>query len=465
MNAPKAEINFPKIFLIISFVFGLIYCFTIPPVSLNDEHRHFLRAYSYAYGKVYDDVYYPKELYDLSQRSLLHLFGKNNNKDPFGKNEKYNLNNNNFFKDIFKQREKASQLVRVSKNRADVYTPLVYWPAIIVIYISEIFKLPYLLIFYLCRISILTAANLIIYSVIKNTPQFKCIFLLMSLLPVCLTHRAAVNADGLTFAYIFYFLSLVLKYRNDEIDSRALFKLSSATLLTAISKIAYIPLIFLSLLIKDFKNKNIKYSVYFIIFPLALSALWAGSISSKFDNNKIQYDTNKIEVFKVAPPNAEINAKDKISGIIEKPEKFMELLLKTAPHLADDYLSHFTSMVIVPYVETNFLLAFFCLIIMFFNNNQNIFSKKEVLFIHLINLALFLVIIFIVYLTWTTTKDEYITGIQPRYFIANTLLLLMTIKTRATDEQIRNVNIVSIFAFIALNLSGVMNVIEKCYEF
>lgn len=450
-------------FLVISTVLSLIYCFLIPPFGLNDENRHYVKAYTYANGDVFDDSYIPMEVFKLASKHDRKQF-----LNP--KIENYDLNSeDNFFKQIMQPEDVSGQLVKIKRNRSDLYSPTVYWPAIIAISISKKLGLNTILTFYLARLAILIVANFIIYYAIKNTPKFKTLFFLAALLPSILVNRSGVNADGLTFAYIFYFLSLIIKHQNEICDHKNKLNIFISATLVALSKTIYTPLILLFLITKPFKGSNfknkLKLFIAYIIIPSLISLSWALAVKDDTAKQVIQFDEPYETGLGIGYNRIENIPEKQIEIIKQQPLKFAKVVISSLPYLALDLIKDFTQTLIFPRVKANALLGLVCFIILFLNNNQKIFSTTDKMLISSVNLILFLLVFLSVYIYWSIPQSTLIEGLQMRYFAINIFLLMLVMNFKIDDNRIIFTNCVSIMLFIVLNVSAIINAVEAYYIF
>lgn len=254
----KKELKPEKIFLIIGIPFCILFCLTMPLSKGHDETIHGLRVYEYVEGTIVNNgesVYLQKGVIKA-------------------------LENKNGYTDISLQKDIYSSNTEKIKyeSRMASYSPITYLPQIIGINISKIFTHNSLIQFYVARIFNIITCITILYFAIKKIPFGKNLILLISLIPIAIEGYATLSADGITIASCILFISYVLNLaygQKERINTKQIIFLSILSIIVAISKIVYLPLILLLLIIPKEKFKN-KYIQVFAIFMISaiIDIIW-----------------------------------------------------------------------------------------------------------------------------------------------------------------------------------------------
>jgi uncharacterized membrane protein len=161
-----------------------------------------------------------------------------------------------------------------------LYAPFSYLPQVGGIMIGKVFHLTPLTFFYLSRLITLLCSILLIFIAIKITPVLKWGLVMLALMPMSLFELASVSYDSLTISFSFLLTAIFLHFAFMErkISSSDIFLFFGLSLLVSLSKLAYVPLIFLYFLIPVEKIGSLK--KYLFIFcllcflTLAITGLW-----------------------------------------------------------------------------------------------------------------------------------------------------------------------------------------------
>ena len=229
-------------FYVMLFLFlGLLFVFVIPPASVDDEYRHFIRTYTLARGESDialtmvrgdecglftagyggDDyvVTVPKEISDIR----LLDFCENYNDISY-----YAEVNQTFCIDkaisILKS-EESKETARVSVAGTVEKGMVSYWPQVIMVWLGKQTGVRSLWLFYLARMGQLLAGVLFGWIALKLAPEYKNMIWLLSFIPNSMRLQASCNRDGLLISEILLYTALILwlrKTRADVISKKAL---------------------------------------------------------------------------------------------------------------------------------------------------------------------------------------------------------------------------------------------------
>jgi uncharacterized membrane protein len=238
-----------RAFLIIAFVFGTTLVFLIPPFQSPDEPYHFLRAYQITEGNFVarqKDIrgipaeFLPASLYDLWL--------------PFSKI--------GFHPEVKASLRQIKNAMHISLRPADRifitfpntahYCPTCYLPQCFGIGLGRLLNLPPLAMLYLGREANLLFWLLLGFFALRSAPAISRPLFLLLLMPMSLFLASTLSADPSTNAVAALFTALICKYfvqGPDSIDRKAMLILLVLAIPLCISKLAYVPLLALLLLI------------------------------------------------------------------------------------------------------------------------------------------------------------------------------------------------------------------------
>lgn len=306
-----------------------------------------------------------------------------------------------------------------------VYCFIQYVPQAIGIIISRIFTNRMLIIAYCARLSNLIISILIMYKAIKLMPFGKKILFMPMLIPIFMESIATVSPDALTtsisFLYIAYILNIVFN-EEKRVGKKEKIYLLVLSIIVALCKIVYLPLVGLMLIIpkEKFEGENYKdkYKNIVIIGMIAVIAnlVWLG-ISSKY-----------LSLFR------EGDSSYQVSAIFKNPIKYLQILLYSIDlngmsyirtlfggQLGWDEVVNLNS--IIPYT-----LFIMCIVITIIDNDiKQKFDKKQLIIIGFVVAMIIGLIFTSLYVQWTAVGQTSIAGVQGRYFIPILPLVMLLI--------------------------------------
>ncbi|WP_170972058.1 DUF2142 domain-containing protein [Bacillus yapensis] len=418
----KVKNQLHKVFLIIIFPIGLLLAIMIPPFDQLDELEHYYRAFEVSEGNIINQMtvdgygnYIPVSLVDtVSNVRYIHQDGY-----------KYGL-----VKDAFGVRLNPENRVLL-RNYASSYPPIIYLPQSLGILIGKAFDSPLLMMF-LGRIINLLAYISIMYFAIKIAPIKKFVFFLLALLPISVVHATSLSADAITNSTALLFVSYILYLaygKVAEVNWKHIMVVISIGLFIALSKLVYIPMILLFLIIpfKKFKDKKdyINKIILVLIGCTIPFIIW-----------------NLLNISNLSVPDLRINQnvspKDQVMFVLTHPLYYMKVVLDTMYSLgptqlitmvgkaATNYVYQAPSIVIYTYI---FMLLFFGIVN---DKNDLLVEHRKIdkgIFL-LIFISVFVLIYTALYVGITNIGDPIIGGIQGRYFIPIAVFLILSLSNR-----------------------------------
>jgi uncharacterized membrane protein len=272
-----------QFFALAALLLGVVYNIVTPPLQAPDEYDHFRRVYHIAEGHflpekkdqrlggemptAFKEFVLP---YRLAANNLRYTLSKdvyvNAMKMPFDDSEKE-------FNDF---------------PNTSYYSPISYIPQALAVYVAKKLRLPFLAIYFAGRIAMYLIWMLIMFFLIKRMPIGKWLFTFIVLLPMNVYIGNSYSADAVTNILSFVFLVLVLQYTFDDkgFSGKRMLILTLLGVLLALSKVVYIGLIFIFLIIPltKFKSKIHYLSAVLLLFACSFGAayLWSNLIVQYF---------------------------------------------------------------------------------------------------------------------------------------------------------------------------------------
>ena len=421
----KKDIKVEKIFLYTVPVICLFYIIAMPTFKNHDELYHWYRSYEVSIGKFMEGIDG-----DTLGTIMPESVGKAATDDwqsiTYGK-VKENLG---------LELEKENTALLYSETSA-VYSFIQYIPQAVGIFITRLFTDKVLLLAYGGRIMNMIFSILLIYWAIKKIPFGKKILLALSFIPIAIEGFSSLSPDAMTismaFFYIAYILSLAFNKENHIIDGKKIAILTVLSVIMAMCKIVYLPLILLLFIIpkEKFKNEK-KIKNIFIIGAIAvvLNLIWlmvAGIYLSHFREGDssiqvISILTNPIKYLQNCLYTVNLNGQDYIYSMFGGELGWGELVQLNS---------------IVPYILC-FILIWITITDQTIKDKFKLYQK---VWITIAAIAVVGLIFTSLYVQWTTIGSDSVLGIQGRYFIPILPLVALLIgsqlkvKTDYSDEN------------------------------
>lgn len=417
-------------YIILALILGGIYIFVIPLFAQSDEPAHFYRTYQVAKGEiispVIDDAYateIPQSFVDMVQ------YNSETKRREYKKY--YDV------KEMMQIELKPEETTII--NTVGNYHGTSYLPQALGIKIGMIFQLRPYLTAMLGRLTGLVITVLLLGWGIKKLPNHKLFATIVLLSPVVISYAASYSADNVLLACIFLMLSYVMHYRytKEKIKKIDYVIFAILTFIIAISKMAYLPVIGLLLLIPKecFNNTKRKwgFSAIFIILGI-ISAIWWMKTANINVNVGEATNTN--------------------TWIYTNPIGYLFVLFRTTIDSCFDYVTnmfagHFLCHnQVSPY--TIIPLAYIIITIIALLSDEN---KEKTTFMQKFIPAGIIVLSYVListamYVYNTSFKNGVIIGVQGRYFVPLLLIAMLFVnKKRINIEEHELTNVALIANF------------------
>ncbi len=455
-----------KVFLVLALFFGLIFLFLTPPYQVSDEDNHFYRAYQLSELGI---VGHKNQLGagGTLPRSLLET---KNSFDYLAQEKTHKLNFNLVRTGLTRPLERQDK-TPINFPNTVLYPPVPYIPAAFGIAVLRQFDAPPLVLMYTARLLTFIAWLLLTYMAIKITPKGKWVFCVLALMPMSLFTGASLSADALTNGLSFLAVALFFRYAmtKDLLTRRDYLILLGTSAGLMLSKSPYFILALLYLLLPRAKFKSLK-NYYLFAGSLALGMLlmfvvWGHVTKGLYTNYRVTYDLVNGQL---------IHAHQQASFILHKPLSY----------LAAIYNSYFTGVGdarIMGYVGMLGWLTFLPLWFVIFNfgliatalgwmpddEQKNLVKLKnwQKLLIASVGVVTILAFTTLAYLTYTPVGKSIVDGIQGRYFIPISVLLVafFGFKSKAKTPEYQKLCKLMTLGMALMLVSSVVVIVLRYY--
>lgn len=264
-----------------ALVFGSLYLLVTPPFQVPDSPNHFYRAFQLSEGNISPinenksvGGYIPKSFDSLQKRFSKYRYNAyaKMRKDEYKELAAIELN-------------QGDQVFAHFPNTA-VYSPVSYVPQTLAMILGKQMNMNPLSIVYLVKVFSFACWMMLMFFALKFLPIKKLLFGILMLLPMSLFINSSFSADmminGLSWLYLAIVLNLALTKRVVSTKMKGL--LLVLIILIGLSKLVYIPIVFVLLLIPSFKfNSKFNLILFFIVSGVlggGSAMLWKKHIDS-----------------------------------------------------------------------------------------------------------------------------------------------------------------------------------------
>lgn len=435
----KNKMKVENIFLMVVPLICLFFLATMPTFKNHDEYYHWLKAYEVSIGHLMTPIedgiqgsMMPKGVAEVMPKDWTTM-------DYREVKERLSVKIDREDKEI------------LNPDTAAVYSFVQYIPQATGIALARRFTDNAYLITYAGRIVNMIVAIALLYFAIKIIPFGKKLILIPAMIPIALEGFTSLSPDAMTisvsFLYIAYVLYLAFSTKVEKLQIKQKLILLIMSIVIALCKIVYIPLVGLLLIIpkekfKDNSNKN-KIINFIIIAGIAvvINLTWL-AISSRY-----------LATFR------EGDSKIQVLLALQHPIQFIQEFLYTCNINSGNYiLSLFGAdlgwgelvrlYTIIPYC----FLGIYLFTAVTDNNLKNKFKKYQIVWILLVVLAIAALIFASLYVQWTTIGSESILGVQGRYFLPIIPLVMLLIGSSIKIKSEYNAESINKFIGISILL-------------
>lgn len=442
------QIRAETFFLITGIVFGFSTLLITPPFQAPDEHNHFARSYQVSEANFVstkqtfspDDRISPYEYVNsiafrqdnliasggMLPTSLAYAFETASKGVEFYSDNKHSLNKT---LSLLNQPLNSEQRTFFHFANTAVYSAVPYIPQSVGITTGRLFNLSPLLLMYLGRITNLCAWLCSIYFALKLIPTIKHPMLLLALMPMTLFQASSLSADACinSFSFLLIALSLKYSYQYEKPNISDYCLLLCISLVITLSKMAYLPLIGMLLIVPRNKTAPLKahyLAITAIISICVISALAWTRIADSLYIPYVPYSSSR----------------DQLRVIIENPYFYFKVIAGIWNTPGIDLIYEFIG--ILGWLDTKFPRWYYALYLLgilsaTLSEPRPALEKNRTYYI-LISFSLvtsFMLVVTAVYLYWTPVGLDKV-AVQGRYFIPLSPLIILLISNNATKFKL-----------------------------
>ena len=444
----KKDLKVENIFLLTIPLICIFFLIAMPTFKNHDEYYHWLKAYEVSEGHLMtpnkDGVQgsmMPRAVADVMPAdwtTMTYSDVKEKLQVPLDKEDQVLLN----------------------PETAAVYSFVQYIPQAVGIALARIFTSNAYLITYAGRIANMLVSVLLLYFAIKIMPFGKKLLLIPAMIPIAIEGFTSLSPDAMTISVSFLYIAYILHLTFGEvkkIDLKQKITLLVMSVVIALCKIVYIPLVGLMLIIpkEKFKNGTNKNKIlnFCVIAGIALilNLVWL-MIASRY-----------LAQFR------EGDSKVQVLLALQNPILYIQNLLYTINLNGSSYLmslfgsdlgwGEFVKLYsIVPYS----ILAIYLFTSITDEELKDKFKPYQLIWIALVAIAVIGLVFTSLYVQWTTVGRESIAGVQGRYFLPILPLVMLLlgsilkVKTSYKKESINKFAGVSILVMQIYTISQIL---------
>ena len=448
------------LFVLFASFFGLTLVFLVPPMQAPDEQTHFFQSYAVSnldfkphrfQNEKY--TYYgselPKSVFVATDDFLTDTAGKPDvefDTRLFGEYINQPLN----------------PQVTAHEHNGSGYAPIVYLPQAIGITIGKIFNTSPLIMIWLGRLINLIVWVVLIYLAIKIIPFGKWAMAILALNPMAVFLSASLSADVVTTALAFLFFSII---------ASSLVSKSTLSTKTTITLVGLLVLLGLT------KPTNILFGLLLLAIPwksfVTLRKFWLICLGSIGIAIAVSLAWNVVVVGEASQSTAQlqrpgvgIDSAAQLTGIVQQPLYFIKTLLVnyvfvTPGHYGNQVLQ--STFGRFGWLDTSlplwtialYILGLFLALIYQLGRGKRLSLFQKAVSLTIL-FGLCLANVLAMYLVYTPAGNSVIDGVQGRYFIAGSVLLLGLFTARSKYLEFsekRMAIILSSIMFIVLTMT------------
>ena len=398
----KKDMKIENIFLMVVSFVAILFIITMPTFKNHDEYYHWLKAYEVSTGHLMTPIK------DGVQGSLM----PGGTSEIFAYGTKFGYKNIPDKLKIHLDKENEGIL---NPDTAAVYSFVPYIPQATGIFIGRLITDNAYLVTYAGRIVNMLVAIFMLYLAIKIMPFGKKMLLIPAMIPIAIEGFTSLSPDAMTISMAFLYIAYIFKLafgKNEKVELKQKIILLIMSIVIALCKIVYLPLVGLILIIpKDkFKNANNKNKIFDFCMIAGIAAIvnltWlaiAGRYLSNFSG-----DDSKLQVLYV----------------LQNPIRYLQNLLYTMNFKGSDYLLTLFGRDLgwEEFVKLYAIVPYLFIIIYLFtaitdDELKGKLKKYQLTWITLIVLAVIVLIFTSLYVQWTPVGGGMIQGVQGRYFL------------------------------------------------
>ncbi len=445
------------IFFVLALVFGLANIYYLPPFQSPDESNHFHRTAHITQGYMmgFEE---DQRLGGMLEKEYLDYslcFDRIRKSD-----------NNSFNQKDFVNAKRLDDKDKIFVDFANVgyYSPSVYFPQVIGLWISKIFRVSVFHQLYVGRFAGYLFWLIVVFWSIKLIPTQKYLWVFLALLPASISINSSLSGDVVSNALAFFAIawSLSKMQKNEGISILESLIVTLCLSVIAINKPVYFPLVFMLVLISKQQFVRPLFKWLMILLPVALMLIWipySHDLFIPFDLYNSDYRLNQ-------QLNPGVNPAQQLEFILSNPFYFAKIALlsylDSAPATWAHYIGKFGWE--KNYISSQMIaLLSFMLLALTFVKEQGVHirqkKKWKLAVIALLMLGAFTVSI---YMQWSPVGNEQVWSLSGRYFIPIFPLLFLAAPSFKWDKRVV-IERISIVLIALANMSLIYEIIQRYY--
>jgi len=432
----KKKWKIEYIYLLLAIPIGTLYLIYNPLGKVPDEDMHARKSMAISYGNFFStQVEDGKAVYPINSKI----------------NELVTRSTTSYDEALKRiEAEETDERIPLEYTTMALYAPICHMPQAFGMFVTRIFGASIVVQCYAARTVNMLLAIFLVFEAIKLIPFKKYIVLMIGLLPITMNEFASMASDAFAIGFSLFYIALIfnIKYKETPIERKDKIFLVIYSLIVALLKIVYMPLVFLLLLIprKKYNNKKEKnvFSAIVIAISIIINLIW------------LVYCTRFLVEF-----NQGVDGKAQVINILQNPIGYILVMFRTMNTFAQTFITSLCGEGLGHYnVQTSVLYVFSCIMMMTVlflakeedDDNSFDFIVKAISFI--VFGVIVLLIYTSVYVQWTPATKPIIYGIQARYFIP--ILPLVIVFLDNCSFIIKKINKSYLFLFVVfMNLNAV----------
>lgn len=444
----KKDLKIETIFLMITPFVCLFFLITMPTFKNHDEYYHWVKAYEVSQGNLMTPVV------DGVQGSMMPSSVPNVCPKDWTK-----MN----YQGVAEKLKNPLLLDKEKKEIVDTQTAAVYFgipyiPQAVGIAMARVFTDNTYLITYAGRLTNIMVAMILLYFAIKIMPFGKKLLLIPTMIPIVIEGFSSLSPDAMTISMSFLYIAYVLQLafgKKEKIEIKEKIILLVMSVIVALCKIVYLPLVGLILIIpkEKFKNNQNKIINFCVIAGIAtiINLIWL-KIANGYLSDFREGDS-KIQVLLA----------------LQNPIQYLQNLLYTINLNGSKYLLSLfgTDLGWGELIKLHSVVPYFLLAIYLFTATteeeiKNKFKTYQLVWITLVVLAIIALVFTSLYVQWTTIGEESIAGVQGRYFLPILPLIMIligsTLKIKSSYKK-ENINKFVAISILVLQIYTISQII------
>jgi uncharacterized membrane protein len=415
-----------EVFLVLAGLFGLAFIVLTPLMEVPDEVEHFYRAYQLSHLDIVSDRVGQAGYGGVLPASIVSTASQLKGQIPGHQSTKFSLRLLGRLDAVHLQ---PSRTQPVRFDNTAIYSPVSYIPQALTIGLGRLVHARPVWLAYAGRLANLVVWLALLYVAIKLTPVGKWALAAIALNPVSLFLAASLSADPMGVALCALYVAAILRLRLSQAPLVKIKLILFFVLVLAISllKVGYLPLVFLTFLLPNQVLPR-RYKIGIVACGLLFAVAW---------NVRILPMAQGIPQQLGIPGN--ISSSAQVHFIIGHPIEFIRVLVENAlwtpsstvtPSYfglfgwADTWIPYWTQMLVAAGILLSLLYRPES------DESLRLLTIKVRVWIGLVLLAAFLAVLALLYTGYSIVGGGIISGVQGRYFIPLSFLLVPLFASR-----------------------------------